>query len=73
MSIRARARRRPRSLCVGLLRRMGIPVMILFDRSEGETSAFLEYEQEHEHEALFPTGSSYFQRPVSAQRRIPGM
>jgi hypothetical protein len=27
-------------------------------------------EQEHEHEALFPTGSSYFQRPVSLQRSI---
>jgi len=58
---------------LGFCGEKGIPVMILFDRSEGETSAFLEYEQEHEHEALFPTGSSYFQRPVSPQRRIPGV
>jgi hypothetical protein len=32
----------------------------------------LEYEQEHEHAALLPTGSSYFQRPVSLQRRMRG-
>ena len=56
---------------LGFCGEKGIPVMILFDRSEGETSAFLEYEQEHE--ALSPTGSSYFQRPVSLQRRIRGV
>ena len=32
-------------------REFDFPVMILFHRSDGETSAFLEHEQENEHES----------------------
>ena len=64
------------SMCWASAAKRESPVMILFDRSEGETSPFSTRAGARVRArgiTLFPTGSSYFKRPVSLQRRIRGV